>query len=124
MKILDAILALLLLAAAAVKFNDPDPGLWVAIYGIAAAVPLASALGKSNPTLTLAALVVCGVALLLSLPGFFEYLSHHFGDTILEGMSAERMYIEETREFLGALFALLIVVMYWFRGRKAGRHAG
>lgn len=124
MKVLDALIALLLLAAAFVQFNDPDPLVWVTIYGIAAAVPVASLLGKSNKYLTMGALGVTLVGLLITLPGFYEYLSQHFGDTILSEMSAERMYIEETREFLGALIALLLVSYYWLRGRKAGRHAG
>ena len=112
--------ALLLIALAALQLNDPDPALWVAIYGAQAALPIARLAGRHLPILygIAAGLTVAG--LLASLPGFIDYLrSGNYGD-IGGAMSDAVPYIEPAREFLGTLIGSTSLLLYkhWHIGGR------
>lgn len=118
MKIVDALLAILFIAFAAFQFNDPDPYLWALLYALVGLVAGLALFGISNRLLTLGALVACAIGLIWVAPGFFEYITDHTSENILQDMSAERPYIEETREFGGLTLALLTLAFYLWRSRR------
>jgi len=118
MKILHALLALLFLVFALVQFNDPDPLLWVCMYLLVATVPALALFGRLNKWVLLVAVLVCLVAVVISGAGFVEFLTQHRSESIITGMDPSRMYIEESRETLGALLGLAVVAFYVLRARK------
>lgn len=121
MKYLHLFVALLFGLGAVVQLNDPDPWLWVVLYGLVAAVGVAGYLDKWKYPLLYVATAGCLIGLGLAFPGFWEYLSAHMGEDLMQGMSDERMYIEETREFLGMVIALAVLGAYWVVFRKMTR---
>jgi hypothetical protein len=101
---------LLLLAAAALQLNDPDPWVWGGFYAMCALVPLL-AIFRVNSWFLYVLCAVYGVVVIIpTLDGFLEYLRQ--AEPLLQQMSADKPYIEEAREFLGALIALGLISVY------------
>ncbi|HEX7028915.1 MAG TPA: transmembrane 220 family protein [Gammaproteobacteria bacterium] len=115
MKILFDLAAFLLLAIAMVlQFNDPDPWFWASFYFICSLIPLLAVFKVYNKVLYWLGVAFCVAAIVLTFNGGMEYL-RHTEESLLQGMSADKPYIEETRELLGTLIALAIISVYPFR---------
>lgn len=121
MKLLHILLAILFIVFAVIQFNDPDPWLWATLYGLVAVAAGLALLGKDNLPFTLVVAVACLAAVAWSTPGFIEYITAHRTESIIQDMAPERPYIEETREFGGALIAFLAAVFYAWRARVSRR---
>ena len=94
-----ALVSLPLFAMAALQLNDPDPALWT--YLFTAGVPLVTSLGYRLPVPFGIALGLTSACLLVSLPGFTDYLGSGNLTLISTEMTGERPYVESAREFLG-----------------------
>jgi hypothetical protein len=101
---------LLLIAAAALQLNDPDPVYWGGFYFVCSLVPLLALFRINNWILY----VLCGiyglVVIIPTIDGFIQDL--RLAEPLLQQMSPDKPYIEEAREFLGALIALALVAVY------------
>jgi hypothetical protein len=107
---------LLLILFAAWQFNDPDPLLWGGFYAACALIPLL-AVFRIHSWILYALCVVYGIAVIApTIDGLFEYLRH--SESLLYGMSPDRPYVEEAREFLGTLIAFGLITVSMF-GRKS-----
>jgi len=104
----------ILLAMVVVQFNDPDPLFWISFYGACALVPAFSFLKLNNKPLFYICLVFSVIAIYVSLEGALEYTQYHKDESLLQAMSADKPYLEETREFFGALIALLLISVHQF----------
>ncbi len=105
-------IAALLLFAALLQGNDPDPAYWVLLYGGASVLAAAGALRRAYPT---AALLLCGAALagvVQSLAGFGDYLLSGAWTSLGETMNTQQPWIEPAREFLGAGLVAIIALIY------------
>lgn len=114
------LLALLAVSFAALQYNDPDPLVWVGLYGSAAVALGLAALGRPLPPL---AWCVVGAGLTLvaiSWPGLRQYLANTDGVTVADAMSNRYPYIEATRELGGAAIAILFA-LFALGGRKPGK---
>lgn len=113
-------LFLLLAVFAGLQVNDPDPWLWISLYGTAAALCVLALFGKAPRwPLVVLWLAYFGVAASV-FPGFLDWLLHHpFGDLVAE-MSDHRPYVEESRELLGLLIAAGCLLALW-RWPPAGK---
>ncbi len=94
-----------MLAFAMLQLNDPDPLIWVTYY---AAVAAACTVAGYRPLpraafLALAAVTVAGAV--ATLPGFVDWVLNRPASDLWAPMSAERSYIEDSRELLGLLIA-------------------
>lgn len=118
---LDLFVTLIFVAMALIQLNDPDPALWVLIYLGFALVALYRAIERRSGVLWGAALGLALAGLVLSFPGFMDFL--HAGDVgaVAGEMSGDRPYIEPAREFLGTLIGCVSLVAYspWHLGRMA-----
>lgn len=97
-----------------VQLNDPDPLFWVSVYGSCALVPAIAFLHINNKPLFYISLVLCAIAISVSFGGVLEYTRHFSEESILQPMSADKLYLEETREFFGALIAVLLISAHQF----------
>ncbi len=113
MKIIKLVLALIFIAFAALQYNDPDPLLWMFIYGFVALLFLASAFQKVSRELILATTVGLISYSLLYLPGLYEWWTEGQAGELVEEMKAGKMYIEESREFLGLLISTAALLFLW-----------
>ena len=110
-KIVNFLFSVTLLAFASLQFNDPDPLVWVSFYILCAAVPTLLLFNRFYRPLFLLAVVACMIELVISAPGAYQYFQNMTNEPLMQGMNAEKPYIEECREFLGALIALGLVIL-------------
>ncbi len=118
MKIFSIVIAVLFALFAFFQLNDPDPFVWVSIYLLVAATAGLLASGRFYPVLVLILIGICIDRCMLAWPGVTDYIFNQDGMTIVEGMSYDKPYIEETREFGGALLALLALIYVYVQGKK------
>jgi uncharacterized membrane protein YhaH (DUF805 family) len=112
MKILHGIVVLFMLLLALLQINDPDPVIWTAFY-ILCALPAGLALtGRRSYLLNMALLALSALVAAIYLPGLMEYFVHAAEEPLMQGMNEQKPYIEEAREFIGALIVFLILAPY------------
>ena len=102
-KVLTLIIGLIFLLFATLQYNDPDPWAWIFIYGLIALLSLLSAFGIYSKWIAYIVLAISLFWMILLLPGLWQWLRYEPLDALLYGMSPDKMYIEESREFLGLL---------------------
>jgi hypothetical protein len=121
MKILNALLALMFMGFAFLQVNDPDPALWILIYGAMAVMSVMAIFQVYNKR----ALWLLGVGFIVYCfilwPGVAEWLRQEdrWGVLFDDVMKMEYVYIEESREFLGLLISLVVVAFYLFRSSRS-----
>lgn len=118
LKITNGLLAGIFALFAWFQLNDPDPYLWAGIYGYVALVSLLAFFRIYKMLLIVAGLVICTGGILYLLPSVFEWLMNHSDVSLITGMSAERIYIEESRECFGLMLALACFAFHYFSAKK------
>lgn len=118
MKILFGTLSLIFVLFAAVQYNDPDPVPWILYYLAVAGLMGASAMGKylKWPLIVIATVTVAG--LVYFSPGVYDWAINHNAENIAQQMKADKIYIEETREFFGLIISLAALGFVFWKGRK------
>jgi len=104
-RILNLALAALFAASAAAQLNDPDPLLWVPVYGAVAALCAGAAWARFQFPATVALLAVCLGGALYLMPSAWHLLAQEGPRGLAAPMSAQRPHVEEAREALGLLLA-------------------
>lgn len=117
-KVIDATLAILFLLFAAVQFNDPDPLLWIAIYGIVAMISVGAFFNRYHQYTLISLIGIITVWSLILLPNVFTWLTTSNLNEIAGEMMSDKPYIEGTREFGGLLIADLALIYHWVVSRK------
>lgn len=109
-KIINIVLFILFALFAVVQLNDPDPMVWFTIYGIIAIVCLVANF-KKIPRILLWALIL---GLLVYSVTYFPYFRVWFNidhkEELFGKMVYEKPYLEGTREFLGLIIAVLVLI--------------
>ena len=104
------------IAFAALQVNDPDPVLWILIYGIMSVVSVMAIFEYYNRKLLLGLAVLYSIYMVILFPGVSEWLRQEDKGVLFdEGMKMQYVYIEESREFLGLLICLVVLALYLFR---------
>lgn len=130
-RIINILIALLFFSFAWFQRNDIDPevyyrpsnmdaALWLVFYLLIGILLIVVVWKKIPVWILVLATVACVGQMVISGPGLFENL---FGDQFTmtgESMSAEEPQIELSREFFGALIALLGVIWIWLQHRAIG----
>ncbi|MDX2190282.1 MAG: transmembrane 220 family protein [Bacteroidota bacterium] len=95
------------------QYNDPDPAIWMAIYGLAMLILGLATFGKTFKYVLITGHVVFGIGIILLFPSFMDWLTIEKGQNLMQRMSNSKMYIEETREFLGLCIAFACISLVW-----------
>ena len=104
MKIFNIVFALIFLLFTFVQFNDPDPILWIAIYGAMAVLCTMAIFNKYPKQVYLILLVLFVGYSTLLFPSVLVWLrQEHLSDLFDDVAKMEHLYIEESREFLGLM---------------------
>lgn len=119
MKIINVVLTILFLLFAFFQFNDPDSLSWVILYIYVAIISGMAIFGRYNLALILPGVAIFAVYFIYLLPSVFEFLSS--GESLMNRMDAEKMYIEQTREAGGLLMGLLTLIFHLVVRKKNAR---
>ena len=112
MKIFNIVFAVIFLSFTYVQFNDPDPLLWIAIYG-SMVVMCTLAIFKRYPRPAYIVLIVlfAGYSILYIPSVLIWFRQEHLSDLFDEVAKMEHLYIEESREFLGLMICVIVLVI-------------
>ena len=120
MKTVNIILGVLFILFAVVQYNDPDPWLWILLYGFVAGVFFFAAFQRRNTWVALAGIAICSIWLISILPEFINWINMGM-PTITGSMKTEEPHIEYTREFLGLGICMLALFFNYRRARGLGK---
>jgi hypothetical protein len=123
MKKFNTIFGFIFVLFALLQYNDPDPYLWIPIYGFAALVCILNARGKYDFFTHAAAIVFClgfSLKLLFVKEGVIDWYSRHNAENLVQSMKATKPWIENAREFGGLLIIMVVVIINIFLHKKAG----
>jgi hypothetical protein len=104
----------------AVQYNDPDPVLWVAIYGAACVISVVAGLRRRVPRAISGVVAVValtwGMALALDVPGLGTF-THMF-----DAWEMRSQAIEQAREASGLFIVVAWMFMLFLRPDVSGRN--
>ena len=119
MRIVHIILAFMFLAFAALQINDPDPFLWILIYGAMVVICVMAFFEVYNKRVMIILALCYIVYCVILLPGVTEWLAQENKSVLFDDvLKMEFPYIEESREFLGLLICLLVLAFYLVRSMR------
>lgn len=118
MRILNFIICLIFLLFAGWQYNDPDPYIWIPIYGFVALEYGLAAFDRRLPNaVLLSGLVVLTMYMLTYIPDLYHWMQ--MGEpSIVETMKAERPWVELTREGLGLMLCVLFTAWRVWLGKR------
>jgi hypothetical protein len=121
-KILNGFFAVMFVIFAAVQINDPDPGLWILVYGTMAVGCVAAIFDKYSIGIMVP---LAGGYLILSalhIDGMFQWLGSPNRNMLFDNIAKMQYpYIEEAREFLGLLICLSVLLYLFYRQRALAK---
>ncbi|MFZ6012410.1 MAG: transmembrane 220 family protein [Bacteroidota bacterium] len=120
MKIVNIVLAVMFLVFAFLQLNDPDPVVWILVYGAMAAVCIMAAFRYYSKKFLLSLLVLYVAYSIVFLPGVQEWMRQENKGVLFDDvMKMEHPYIEESREFLGLMICVAVLVVQLVRSRRS-----
>ena len=122
MKILNLILAVMFIVFAFVQINDPDPVVWILIYGTMAVACVLAAFDQYYPKVLLGLLIVYAAYSIVFFSGVTEWLRSENKSMLFDDIAKMQYpYIEQSREFLGLVICMLVLVLHLVRARMRTR---
>jgi hypothetical protein len=113
MKILKIFFGILFLLFVVVQYNDPDPLLWMLIYGIVSAIFFLSFANIYHKKMTLAIILAGAIYSLIYIPGVYDWFTIGQVGEIVASMKVDKPYVEESREFFGLWIALSSLIFLY-----------
>lgn len=122
MKVVNLLLAVMFIIFAFLQINDPDPVIWIIIYGAMAVVCVLAAFRIYPRKVMIGLLVAYVLYSIVFLPGVGEWLSHEDKSELFDDVAKmEHLWIEESREFLGLMICVIVLVIQLILSRKAAK---
>ena len=122
MKVFNIIFALIFLSFVYVQFNDPDPMLWILIYG-SMVVMCGLAVANLYPKRVYLVLLVLFVGFsMIYIPSVLVWMQQDNLTALFDEVAKmEHLYIEESREFLGLLICIVVLVVNFLQARRLSK---
>lgn len=118
-QILSFFFSLMFFSFAVVQYNDPDPWAWIIIYSVVGVIIGLAAFGKVYASIIYVIGLICVGWMVFLFPGMMQWIREEPADALLYGMSPDKMYIEESREFLGLFMVVAALgLVVWQHRRK------
>lgn len=121
MRIFNLLFCILFVISAGLQYNDPDPYVWIPIYGYGAVLCWLAFRNKYYPRAYLAGIAVYlayATWLFFTSDGVWDWITKHDAENIAQTMKAERPWIEDTREFFGLLILVFVLLIDYFYAKK------
>lgn len=124
MKLFNLLFLLLFVAFAALQYNDPDPWLWVPIYGYGAFCCWLALRRQYRPVFYWAGILfyaAYALYLFFDSAGVLSWARDHEAESLTQSMQAAQPWIEKTREFGGLLLLMLVLAfdLWWLKRHHA-----
>lgn len=124
MKVLNLVLAVFFLLFAFVQVNDPDPVLWIIIYGLMAVACVLAAFGHFYTGALVGLLILYTAYSFVFVSGVLEWIRSEDKSMLFDDIAKMQYpYIEESREFLGLAICILVLVFHLVTARLRPRRA-
>ncbi len=114
MKYFHLLALLMMLAFAALQWNDPDAAIWITIYVCCAILALIAYKRICTPCITVWAILVLLFSIYLfslTSDGIYQIFEHGKISELFEPMQENKPYIENTREVLGLVIIWLYILI-------------
>lgn len=124
MKFINAFFAVLFMIAALIQLNDPDPLLWMGVYGYGAFICVLAILGKDNIVWHYTGIILFlsyALYLFFTPDGVLSWATQHGAENITGTMLEEKPWIESTREFFGLLILSFVLFLNLIFRKKRKR---
>lgn len=119
MKIINFILALMFLLFAFVQINDPDPILWILIYGNMAVLCVLAMFKMRFVYWLVATIVLYSIYAAVLANSAWQWFQSPDRSLLFDDIAKmQNLYIEETREFLGLMICIAVVVFHILSNRN------
>ncbi len=119
MKVVNLLLAAMFLIFAFVQVNDPDPVLWIVIYGLAAVSCVLAAFRMYFRIPLIVLTVFLAAYAIKLLPGVGEWLSQEKPSMLFDDVAKmQYAFVEEAREFLGLAICMVVLLMHLIRSYR------
>ena len=119
MKVLNLVLAVMFVIFAFVQVNDPDPVVWILIYGVMAVACIFAAFDHYYRIVSIGLLIIFVAYSSVSFSGVVEWLKSDDKSMLFDDIAKMQYpYIEESREFLGLFICVVVLIMHLVRARK------
>ncbi|MEY3576764.1 MAG: hypothetical protein RL394_346 [Bacteroidota bacterium] len=122
MKTFNYIFSGLFVVCALLQINDPDPYLWIPIYGYVALVCFLNARGKYDSFAHIGTLIFCflfGLKLFFARDGVMAWFNQHEAESLVQSMKATKPWIEQSREFGGLLIISIVISINMVINKKS-----
>ena len=119
MKAVNLLLAAMFLVFAFVQINDPDPVVWIIIYGAMAVICVLAAF-RIYPRVVMAALLVGYIIYsFFFYRGVVEWLAQDDKSVLFDDIAKMQYpYVEESREFLGLMICIIVLALHLVLSRR------
>jgi len=122
MKIVNLLLAVMFIVFAFVQINDPDPVVWILIYGSMAVICIMAAF-RYYPRIAMALMMISFLVYSAAFfDGIAEWLAMDDKSVLFDDIAKmEHPYIEESREFLGLMICIMVLLIHLLLSMKRRR---
>jgi hypothetical protein len=121
MRIFNMAFFIIFVIFAALQYNDPDPYVWIPIYGYAAVLCFLAFRRRYYPSAYLLGVIVYAAYAgykLMEPDGVIDWIKKHHAQNIADSMKATAPWVEETREFFGLVIVITVLLIDYFYARK------
>lgn len=118
MKLFNIILAIFFIAFAVLQYNDPDPYIWMFVYGVTALLCVNTAMGRNFRLGNISVIVFSIIWMVLLIPQLVEWIVGGL-PPVDNGGTNKSAQTELLREFFG-LFITILTMLYHLRSSRAG----
>jgi hypothetical protein len=119
MKIIQVIFALMFLSFAALQINDPDPLIWILIYLNMVALSVMGFMKRYNKLWIGITAGLYFIYAMFLIPGTLEWFNSPDRALLFDDIAKmQNLYIEETRECLGLVICLVVLIFQFLAGRR------
>lgn len=122
MRIVNFILAAMFLVFAFVQINDPDPVIWILVYGAMAVLCIMAIFEFYPRKFIIGLLALLVIYSFVYVPGVIEWLKQDDKVLLFDDLAKmQHPYIEQAREFLGLFICIVVLIVLLVRSLKATR---
>lgn len=118
-RIVNFLLAVMFLVFAFVQVNDPDPIVWILIYGVMAVFAIMAIFEFYPRKFLIGLLIVFVLYSTVYWRGMLEWFQQDDKSLLFDDVAKMQYpYIEEAREFLGLMICIVVLAFYLIKSRR------